>query len=79
MNQFLRIFMQINKPNLHIVHSTVDLVRQLLLSRGNTKRLCDSIQMLTNENGPFKIKFGNATDIMELVEKLKEKQGELLR
>ncbi|CAB4411385.1 unnamed protein product [Rhizophagus irregularis] len=28
--------------------------------------------MLTNENGPFKIKFGNATDIMELVEKLKE-------
>ncbi|CAB4411098.1 unnamed protein product [Rhizophagus irregularis] len=34
-----------------------------------------TIQMLTNENGPFKIKFGNATDIMELVEKLKEKQG----
>ncbi|PKC52488.1 hypothetical protein RhiirA1_543488 [Rhizophagus irregularis] len=35
-----------------------------------------TIQMLTNENGPFKIKFGNATDIMELVEKLKEKQAE---
>src|SRR6266511_624716 len=38
-----------------------------------------TIQMLTNENGPFKIKFGNATDIMELIEELKEKQGELLR
>ncbi|CAG8619565.1 187_t:CDS:2 [Funneliformis caledonium] len=35
-----------------------------------------TIQMLTNENGPFKIKFGNATDIMELVENLKEKQAE---
>ncbi|CAG8583234.1 11345_t:CDS:2 [Funneliformis mosseae] len=35
-----------------------------------------TIQMLTNENGLFKIKFGNATDIMELVEELKEKQAE---
>ena len=32
-----------------------------------------TIQMLTNENSLFKIKFGNATDIMELVEELKEK------
>ncbi|CAG8643335.1 16800_t:CDS:2 [Funneliformis mosseae] len=35
-----------------------------------------TIQMLTNENGPFKIKFENATDIIELVEELKEKQTE---
>ncbi|CAI2178091.1 7247_t:CDS:2 [Funneliformis geosporum] len=32
--------------------------------------------MLTNENDPFKIKFGNTTNIMKLVEKLKEKQAE---
>ncbi len=32
-----------------------------------------TIQMLTNKNGLFKIKFRNATDIMELVEELKEK------
>ncbi|CAG8562472.1 5771_t:CDS:2 [Funneliformis caledonium] len=35
-----------------------------------------TIQMFTNENGSFKIKFGNTTDIMELVEELKEKQEE---
>jgi len=32
-----------------------------------------TIQMLINENDLFKIKFGNATDIMKLVEKLKKK------
>ena len=32
-----------------------------------------TIQIFINENDPFKIKFGNATDIMELVEELKEK------
>ncbi|GES93927.1 hypothetical protein GLOIN_2v1782831 [Rhizophagus clarus] len=36
-------------------------------------RLTETI--LTNENGPFKIKFGSAIDIIELVEKLVEKQA----
>ncbi len=46
------------------------------IEKQNTSRkvfLRLTIQMLTNENDPFKIKFGNATDIMELVEELKEK------
>lgn len=36
-------------------------------------RLTEAI--LTNENGPFKIKFGSAIDIIELLEKLIGKQG----
>ena len=32
-----------------------------------------TIQILTIDNGPFKIKYGNATDIMKLVGKLKGK------